>query len=165
MIKMRAPEGLTAFAHQGHPIAIDDGVVHIDERHRGDFEAHGFFAEGEDDPRPAVQAPATAAAPLDLRKRALLDAYARHLDTLSDAEVDAAVARLGDADGRAALFDDEEDADGPGATFDAARVTLADLDDLKRPQLFAVLRRHGVPAIPPISNDALREKARAALQA
>lgn len=43
MIKMRAPEGLTGFSHQGYAIAVDeDGAVHIDPRHRLNLEAHGF---------------------------------------------------------------------------------------------------------------------------
>jgi hypothetical protein len=184
MIKMRAPEGLTGFTHQGFPVEIIDGVAHVDPRFRADFEAHGFLADG-DAPPPAApvpvsavqQVPAPAPAPImDLRRQALLEAYARHLDTLSDDEISGTLALLREngqpvppprSEREAAERDAREadDADSAEGEFDPLTVTAADLPGLKRPQLFAVLKARNVPAVPPISNDVLRAKALAAIGA
>jgi len=186
MIKMRAPEGLTGFTHEGFPVEINDGVVHVDPRFRADFEAHGFLADGDAPmlaaPVPvsaAQQVPAPAPAPtVDLRKRALLDAYARHLDTLTDAEIDGTLEMLRRSEtapppAPAAPTDERDDEDEgeseqragedqPGE-FDPLTVTAADVPGLKRQQLFAVLKARSIPAVPPISNDVLRAKALAAI--
>ncbi|MGF3025552.1 hypothetical protein ACQVP2_22340 [Methylobacterium aquaticum] len=158
MIRMRAPEGLTGFTHQGYQVEISDGIAHVDPRFRGDFEAHGFRADDEASAAP----PAT----IDLRRRALIDAYARHLDTLPDAEIDGMLEEMRRAAapaGASTAEDDEGDGEDLPGGFDPLAVTVADLPGLKRPQLFAVLKARSIPAVPPISNDTLREKARTAL--
>ncbi len=52
--------------------------------------------------------------------------------------------------------------DGASA-LDPAAVTEAAIDAMTRPELFAFLKLKGTPAVPPITNEALRDKARAAL--
>lgn len=50
-----------------------------------------------------------------------------------------------------------------GATLDTASVTVEQIDAMKRPDLFAFLRAKNVQAATPITNEKLRELARAAL--
>lgn len=51
LMRVQAPAGLTAFSHQGHKIEMDgDGVAMIDERHFGDFAAHGFVEVKDETP-------------------------------------------------------------------------------------------------------------------
>jgi hypothetical protein len=148
MITMRAPEGLTGFTHQGFPVEIRDGVARVDPRFRGEFEAHGFRAEDEAGPAPAP------VRPLDLRKQVLIGLFSDRLDAMTDDELDAML-----ADARAAQQREQDGA----SNLDPAAVTEATIDAMTRPELFAFLKLKNVPAVPPITNEALREKARAAL--
>ncbi|MFH6786313.1 MULTISPECIES: hypothetical protein [Methylobacterium] len=153
MITMRAPEGLTGFTHQGFPVEIRDGVAQVDPRFRGEFEMHGFRAEDTGLPLPAPGEPAPQR-PLDLRKQVLIGLFADRLDAMTDDELDAML-----ADARAAQQREQDGA----PVLDPAAVTEAAIDAMSRPELFAFLKLKGVPAVPPITNEALREKARAAL--
>lgn len=148
MLKMRAPEGVTAFSHQGYPVVIEDGQVLIEERHRSEFEAHGF--------RPAAEAATGPDRPLDLRKQALLGLFSDRLDGMTDEEIDAML-----ADARATQQREEDQA----AAIDPAAMTPSAVDAMTRSALFAFLKARGVPAVPPITNEALRERAQAALAA
>ncbi|AWB20835.1 hypothetical protein DA075_07845 [Methylobacterium currus] len=148
MITMRAPEGLTGFTHQGFPVEIRDGVARVDPRFRPDFEAHGFLAEDEAGPAPAP------ARPLDLRKQVLIGLFSDRLDAMTDDELDAML-----AEARAAQQREQDGA----SNLDPAAVTPEAIDAMTRPELFAFLKLKGVPAVPPITNEVLREKARAAL--
>lgn len=155
MIKMRAPEGVTAFSHQGYPVEIDgDGAAHVDARHRTDLEAHGFVPWD----RPAPEGGAAVVAPLspDPRRARLIALFADRIAGMSDDEIVAM-----EANAEAQIRMEREDAD----RLDPKTVTVEDIDAMKRHELFAFLRKAGIPAVPPIENEALRVKARAALVA
>lgn len=154
MITMRAPTGMTGFTHQGFPVEIRDGVALVDPRFRGEFETHGFRAEGEAGPALPAAGESPPLRPLDLRKQALIGLFSDRLDAMTDDELDAML-----ADARAAQ---QREQDGASA-LDPAAVTEAAIDAMTRPELFAFLKLKSVPAVPPITNEALREKARAAL--
>ncbi|SEH35176.1 hypothetical protein SAMN02799636_01716 [Methylobacterium sp. 275MFSha3.1] len=152
MIKMRAPAGLTGFSHQGHALEPDaDGAVHVDPRHRSDLEAHGFSA---------WDAPVTAAAvsmalgPLDTDRARLVALFTETVAAMPDEDVARMIA---EADQRRRL--EQEDAE----RIDPAKVTAADIDLMKRHELFAFLRKRGIRVVPPVDNDTLRARARDAL--
>lgn len=156
MLKMRAPEGVTAFSHQGYPVEIgEDGAVHVDPRHRGDLEAHGFRPW---DTAPAA-APAIAAAgrkDLDGKRAILVALFTDTVASLTDEEVDGMIANANER-----LRLEREDAE----RIDPAKVTAEDIGHMKRHELFAFLKKRGIPAVPPIDNETLRQKVRAALAA
>ncbi|WP_457105924.1 hypothetical protein [Methylobacterium sp. P5_C11] len=152
MIKMRAPEGLTGFSHHGHAIAVDaDGAVHVDPRHRLDLEAHGFTPW---DAPAAAASVAVALGPLDADRARLVALFTETVAAMPDEDVARMIA---EADQRRRL--EQEDAE----RIDPAKVTAADIDGMKRHELFAFLRKRGIRVVPPIDNDTLRAKARDAL--
>ena len=152
MIKMRAPEGLTGFSHQGYAIEIgEDGAVLTDPRHRLDLEAHGFTPW--DAPAP-VASVAVTLGPLNADRARLIALFTETVAAMPDEDVARMIA---DADQRRRL--EQEDAE----RIDPAKVTAADIDGMKRHELFAFLRKRGVRVVPPVDNDTLRARARDAL--
>lgn len=151
MIRMCAPAGLTSFSHEGHPIEIDgDGFVRVDARHRLDLEAHGFRSPDNPASAGAAVAPALAGDRAELARL-----FAERVASATDEEVAAMIEQARGA----------KDADDGGDDLDPATVTAEDIDRMKRGKLFAFLKARGVQVGPPIDNDALRAKARAALAA
>jgi hypothetical protein len=151
MIKMRAPAGLTGFSHQGHALEPDaDGAVHVDPRHRRALEAHGFTPWDE-----AVAVPASATlGTLDTDRARLVALFTETVAAMPDEDVARMIA---EADQRRRL--EQEDAE----RIDPAKVTAADIDVMKRHELFAFLRKRGIRVVPPVDNDTLRARARDAL--
>ncbi|MGU3416964.1 hypothetical protein [Methylobacterium sp. D54C] len=151
MIKMRAPAGLTGFSHQGHSLEPDeDGAVHVDPRHRLDLEAHGFTPWDD-----AVAAPVSATlGALDGDRGRLVALFTETVAATPDEDVARMIA---EADQRRRL--EQEDAE----RIDPAKVTAADIDVMKRHELFAFLRKRGIRVVPPVDNDTLRARARDAL--
>lgn len=151
MIKMRAPAGLTGFSHQGHALEPDeDGAVHVDPRHRLDLEAHGFSAWDA----PVAAAVSVALGPLDTDRARLVALFTETVAAMPDEDVARMIA---EADQRRRL--EQEDAE----RIDPAKVTAADIDVMKRHELFAFLRKRGIRVVPPVDNDTLRARARDAL--
>ncbi|AYO81588.1 hypothetical protein [Methylobacterium brachiatum] len=153
MIKMRAPEGLTGFSHQGHPIAVDeDGAVLVDPRHRLDLEAHGFSPW--DAPASAPAAVSVALGPLDADRARLVALFTETVAAMPDDEVARMIA---DADQRRRLEQEEAE------RIDPAQVTVEAIELMKRHELFAFLRKRGIRVVPPVDNETLRANARAVL--
>lgn len=153
MIKMRAPAGLTGFSHQGHALEPDeDGAVHVDPRHRRALEAHGFTPW--DAPGPAPASVAMSLGPLDADRARLVALFTETVAAMPDEDVARMIA---EADQRRRL--EQEDAE----RIDPAKVTAADIDVMKRHELFAFLRKRGIRVVPPVDNDTLRARARDAL--
>jgi len=148
MIRMRAPEGLTGFSHQGHAIDVgEDGAVLVDPRHRLDLEAHGFSPWDA----PAVSA---SLGPLDADRARLIALFTETVAAMPDDEV---VRMIADADLRRRLEQEEAE------RIDPAQVTVEDIELMKRHELFAFLRKRGIRVVPPVDNETLRANARAAL--
>ena len=151
MIKMRAPENMSGFTHQGFPVEIaEDGSAHIDRRHRLDLEAHGFRLWDA----PQGTAAADERRPLDERRARLVALFTETVAGMSDEEVGR---MLADADERQRI--EQEDAE----RVDPDAVTADDIDQMKRHELFAFLRKRNVRVVPPVDNDTLRTRARGAL--
>ncbi|MCB4802655.1 hypothetical protein QO001_002207 [Methylobacterium brachiatum] len=153
MIRMRAPEGLTGFSHQGHAIEVGaDGAVLVDPRHRLDLEAHGFSPW--DAPAAASTAVSVALGPLDADRARLVALFTETVAAMPDDEVARMIA---DADQRRRLEQEEAE------RIDPAQVTVEAIELMKRHELFAFLRKRGIRVVPPVDNETLRANARAAL--
>ncbi|MDH2310346.1 hypothetical protein [Methylobacterium brachiatum] len=151
MIRMRAPEGLTGFSHQGHAIDVgEDGAVLVDPRHRLDLEAHGFSPWDA----PTVAAVSASLGPLDADRARLVALFTETVAAIPDDEVSRMIA---DADLRRSLELEEAE------RIDPATVTVEDIELMKRHELFAFLRKRGIRVVPPVDNETLRANARAAL--
>ncbi len=171
MERMQAPPGLTAFAHQGHPIEIDgEGIATLDSRHVADFTVHGFTPiEDPKKPKPApAAAPSAPAVPGSAIPAKSVDpAVVAMLDKLTSADP-ATLARIsallaGEAPPPVeqpvtATAEQNEPIPAEG------KLTEAQIERMTTPQMKAWLKDREIPVVPPIDADVLRAKVRHANQ-
>ncbi len=92
--------------------------------------------------------------PLDTDRARLVALFTETVAAMPDEDVARMIA---EADQRRRL--EQEDAE----RIDPSKVTAADIDVMKRHELFAFLRKRGIRVVPPVDNDTLRARARNAL--
>ena len=138
LIRLKAPENHTALTHGGVPITTgDDGTVLVPRELVDTLRSHGFSDWIPEPPGRDLFAELTARFQSRLKMMSVEDLHRE----LGGQDSDDASAPVG----------------APPPGFEPAKVRDEDIDGLKREPLFAYLKHKGVQAIPPITNDKLRE--------
>lgn len=146
MVKLRAPDGISAIVHDGVKIEIgDDRSVEVDDHSAEVFKVHGFRPWND-----GKRAAPIDAVPHSHKVLQLLERPRRTLDVLPAEGLQASLSET--APGSVIPPDDTE----TGGEHEQ------DISVLNRPALFAFLRAKGVSVSLPITNEELRAAARLA---